>query len=296
MDWIAQLPVPPFLFFLFLGLAGLAVGSFLNVVIHRLPIMLAAELEAAIARPVPDAGTSPPPDVRPGAPGTRLNLSTPSSRCPACGAPLRLRDNIPVLSFLLLRGQCHNCGNRIPVRYPAVEIVTAALFLAAAFLSPGPAWLGGAAILISFLICISGVDADHLVIPDDLALPLLWIGLLFGCVGTFVPPRDAILGAAAGYASLWVLHHLFHLLRGREGMGYGDLKLFAAIGAWFGWQALPFVAFAAAIAGLCVGIGLIAARRVEDGIVLPFGPFLSFGAVVTLFWDNPLQSLSALFR
>jgi leader peptidase (prepilin peptidase)/N-methyltransferase len=246
---------------------GLAIGSFLNVVIHRLPKMMDADWRAQCAelegRESPEAG--------------RYNLLTPNSHCPSCRAPLRITDNIPLVSWLLLRGKCAHCGAAISVRYPVVEALTAAL-------SALVAWKFGFGLSLAFalvftwtLIALTFIDADTTLLPDDLTLPLLWLGLIAHLFGVFpgISLRDAVLGAIAGYLTLWSIYWLFKLATGKEGMGYGDFKLLAALGAWMGWKALlPIVLLSSAV-GAVIGIALIILARRGREIPIPFGPYLA---------------------
>jgi leader peptidase (prepilin peptidase)/N-methyltransferase len=267
-------------------LFGLAIGSFLNVVIHRLPRMLEQQWRAQAAdlegRPAPDA-------VVP------FNLVTPRSRCPSCNAQIRAIHNVPVLSYLALGGRCAACKAPIPARYPLVELATAAGFAAVAWhFGFGPAALLGL-VFTAYLVALTGIDLDRQLLPDILTVPLLWIGLLaslWQSPGDPAPPaalRDAVIGAAAGYAFLWLVYQLFKLVTGKEGMGYGDFKLFAAIGAWLGWQMLPVVLILAAVVGAAVGLALMATRRLGRGVPIPFGPYLAGAAWVALLWGPAIK-------
>jgi leader peptidase (prepilin peptidase) / N-methyltransferase len=262
-------------------IVGLAVGSFLNVVIHRLPRMLEAEWEDQAA------------ELRGEAPAARAryDLVMPRSHCPHCSQPLAVHHNIPVLSWLLLRGRCGHCGASIPVRYPLVEIA-AGLVAAAAIWRYGGTLAGAGAMLVGFfLIALAFIDLDTHLLPDDLTLPLLWLGLLFNLGGTFVPLADAVIGAMAGYLVLWSVYWLFKLATGKEGMGYGDFKLLAALGAWFGWQALPTILVLAALAGGAVGLFLILFRNHRRDVPIPFGPYLAGAGLVVLLLAGPAQAL-----
>ena len=270
-------------------LVGLLVGSFLNVVIHRLPIMLerqwreeCAELEPALAAP---AAVEP------------YNLVVPRSACPACRAPIPAWHNIPVLSWLLLRGRCAHCQARISVRYPLVELLCG-LLTAAVVWKFGVSWPAlGALIVTWFLIALCGIDLDHQLLPDSLTLPLLWSGLMASlgwsvATTTSLPvsPTDALIGAAAGYLSLWGVYQLFRMCTGKEGMGYGDFKLLAALGAWLGWRMLLPIVMGSAAVGAVVGITLIVTGRRGRGVPLPFGPFLAGAGWLVMMWGPPWVS------
>jgi leader peptidase (prepilin peptidase)/N-methyltransferase len=268
------------------GLFGLLVGSFLNVVIHRLPLVLERQWRAQCAEL---AGQEPAPQAAP------FNLVTPRSRCPACAAPIRAVHNIPLLSYLALGGRCASCRVRIPLRYPLVELATGAAFAAVAWHFGFGLQAALALVFTAYLIALTGIDLDRQLLPDLLTLPLLWIGLLASlwhadalAAAPPASPRDALIGAAAGYLFLWSVFQLFRLLTGKEGMGYGDFKLFAATGAWLGWQMLPLVLLLAAVVGAAAGIALIAARRHGRGVPIPFGPYLAGAAWIALLWGPAL--------
>jgi len=266
------------------GVFGLLVGSFLNVVIHRMPKMLEQQWAAECAEL---AGTA-----APGAP--ELTLAKPRSRCPACGHMIRWYENIPVLSYLFLRGKCSGCGARIGLRYPLVEIATAALF---AFCVSHFGWTaqGGAWCLFSAaVVALALIDWDTTLLPDDITLPLLWAGLLVAAL-RWVPLGldDAVWGAVAGYLSLWLVYHGFKLATGKEGMGYGDFKLFAALGAWFGWQALVPIILMASVIGAIIGIAMKMFNNLREGGYIPFGPFLA-GAGLTAMIFGPSSILEAV--
>lgn len=274
---------------------GLIVGSFLNVVIHRLPIMLdrqwreqCAELHSGEA--AGNAACAP-------RPAERYTLVAPRSACPACGAPIGALENIPILSYLFLRGRCAKCGAHISLRYPLVEALTGVLSALVAW-KLGFGWPSLAALVFTwFLVALAGIDIGHQLLPDNLTLPLMWIGLglsLFapGPGGAPIPvdPRASLIGAAAGYASLWSVYHLFRALTAREGMGYGDFKLLAALGAWLGWRMLlPTVLIAAAV-GAVTGIVLIVARGRSRAAPIAFGPFLAAAGWLMLMFGHPLVS------
>lgn len=273
---------------------GLLIGSFLNVVIHRLPIMLEREWRAQAEEIL---GQTPATAGKAGtasAPPNRYNLFVPRSACPQCGAMITAAQNIPVISYLLLKGKCAKCGTKISPRYPLVELATAILSALVAW-KFGFTWYTGAALLLTwFLIALCVIDFDTQLLPDNLTLPLLWIGLLLSLFGTVpdlglpVDMRSSIIGAVAGYLSLWSVYQLFKLLTGKEGMGYGDFKLFAALGAWLGWQKLLLIILVSALAGSVIGIALIVLRGRDHNVPFSFGPYLAAAGWIALMWGNEL--------
>jgi leader peptidase (prepilin peptidase)/N-methyltransferase len=274
-------------------LLGLVIGSFLNVVIYRLPIILERDWRSQatdLLRPVGD--TSPA-----AAPIERFTLSTPRSACPNCKAPITALQNVPLVSWLVLRGRCASCKTRISARYPLVELATAVLsaWVAWHFGFGAPA---GCALLVTWaLIALTGIDIDHQLLPDNITLPLMWAGLLAAVVigpmsGAALPvsPKDALIGAVAGYTSLWLVFHAFKLVTGKEGMGYGDFKLFAALGAWLGWKVLPMVIVLSAATGAVLGILMIALQGRDRRAPMPFGPYLAAaGWLARLYGDSLLD-------
>ena len=260
------------------GLLGLCVGSFINVVVHRLPLMMQAQWRAECAElagePLPEA--------------EKLNLMTPPSRCPSCQAPIEPWRNIPVVSWLLLRGRCANCAAPIGVRYPAVELLAGALSVLVAWRLGYSAATLGALGFTWALIALTFIDLDTQLLPDDITLPLLWAGLLANAFGAIVDLRSAVIGAAAGYLLLWSVYWAFRLAAGKEGMGYGDFKLLAAIGAWAGWQVLPVVVIVSATLGAVIGSAALALSRRGMDARIPFGPYLAVGGLVGLLWGHDL--------
>jgi leader peptidase (prepilin peptidase)/N-methyltransferase len=263
---------PDSLFIFCAAVFGLALGSFLNVVIHRLPKMMEAEWRAQCAdlegRAAPATGV--------------YNLWTPRSHCPACKAQLRAADNVPLLSYLVLRGKCRACGARISPRYPIVEALTAVL---SALVAWRFGWSVAGLLALPFtwtLIALTFIDADTTLLPDDLTYPLLWLGLLANVSAVYVPLPDAVIGAAAGYLILWSIYWLFRLTTGKEGMGYGDFKLLAALGAWMGWKMLLPIILISSVVGAVVGIVLIVLARRGREIPIPFGPYLAAAGFLTL--------------
>ncbi|MEM8548865.1 MAG: A24 family peptidase [Pseudomonadota bacterium] len=313
-DVFAQLP---WMFPLAALLFGLLVGSFLNVVIYRLPVMMQRSWDQEMLQwqaeragtELPDASSdsvetavikmeatataemealedvtavTPTPVMEP------FNLATPASACPACGHQIRAYENIPIISYLFLRGRCSNCGTKIGIRYPLVELFTGLATLAVA-LHFGPGWEAmAAAIFTWFLIGLSGIDIDHQLLPDSMTLLLLWIGLALSlfdqptATTLFIEPRAAIAGAVIGYGLLWSVYHAFLLLTGKHGMGHGDFKLLAALGAWLGWESLPLIILLSALAGTLWGVLMIVSRRQQANQTMPFGPWLAAAGWVAL--------------
>ena len=275
------------------GVLGLLIGSFLNVVIHRLPRMMEQEWNAEGAQWVEDQREKGAKIELPPA-ADSITLSKPRSRCPHCGHQISWYENIPVISYLFLRGRCAECKKPISLRYPLIEIVCAALFafcLARDGLTPtGFAWCGFSAALLSLAM----IDWDTTFLPDSITLPLLWAGLIASALQwTAVPLQQSLWGAVAGYLSLWLVFWAFKLATGKEGMGYGDFKLFAALGAWFGWQALVPIILMASVVGAIIGIALKINSKLREGGYVPFGPFLAGGGFVSLIW-GPQAILSAI--
>lgn len=257
---------------------GLCVGSFLNVVVHRLPKML----ERAWRE---DCAEHDGKEIEPAPP---YNLVVPRSACPACGHRISAIENIPVVSWLALRGRCRACKAPISVRYPVVEIL-GGVFAVAAIVAFGATPKGaGACLLLWTLLALALIDADTQYLPDDLTLPLLWAGLVANLFELFTPLASAVIGAVAGYLSLWTVYWLFKLIRGKEGMGHGDFKLLAALGAWLGWKMLPLIVLLSSVAGAVIGLALIAFRGRDHTIPLPFGPYLALAGAIALFFGPGL--------
>jgi leader peptidase (prepilin peptidase) / N-methyltransferase len=272
----------------FVVVFGLVIGSFLTVVVHRLPVMMERAWRSEVNESLPEDAPKSQKDAYP----ARFNLAVPRSACPHCGHVLRAWENIPVLSYLALRGKCGSCGARVSARYPLIELTTGA-FAALSLYAFGPDWLALAAFgLCATLFAASLIDYDTRYLPDVLTLPLVWAGLIvnFG-EGGFATLHDAVAGAIAGYLFLWCVYWLFKLARGVEGMGYGDFKLLAALGAWLGWAALAQVVLISAVAGAAVGIVATLRGRMRFEEPLPFGPFLAVGGAITLFIGTPLYAL-----
>ena len=262
------------------ALFGLLVGSFLNVVIHRIPKMMQRESDNYVAQ---ESGKEPPHT-------DRYNLMVPRSSCPHCGHGITALENIPVISWLALRGKCRKCKAPISARYPAVELLTG--ILAGVLVWTFGSGLAGLATLLFLflLVAMTFIDIDTQLLPDDLTYPLLWAGLLVNLHGTFVPLQDAVVGAAAGYLVLWSVYWLFKLVTGKEGMGYGDFKLLAALGAWLGWQMLPTIILLSSVVGAIVGISLIVfAKRGRDKPI-PFGPYLAAAGLIALLYGSAISA------
>jgi len=257
------------------GLLGLCIGSFLNVVIHRLPKIMEQEWQAQCADLRGEAPTS----IEP------LSLSQPRSRCPACGHQITAIENIPLVSYLLiLRGKCSGCHARISPRYPIIEAATGLLSAYVAWHFGPTLQAAGALALVWALIALAAIDLDTQLLPDSITLPLLWLGLVFNLWMTYTDLPSAVVGAMLGYLALWSVFWLFKLATGKEGMGYGDFKLLAALGAWLGWQMLPAIILLSSVVGAIVGITLIVATRHGRNVPIPFGPYLAAAGVIALFW------------
>jgi leader peptidase (prepilin peptidase)/N-methyltransferase len=260
-------------------LFGLLIGSFLNVVIYRIPKMMQRESDNYVAH-----------ELGKELPHTdRFNLMVPRSSCPHCGHQITALENIPVISWLFLRGKCSACKAPIPARYPAIELLTGVLsgLMVWTF---GSGWMGLATLVfVWLLIAMTFIDYDTQLLPDDLTYPLLWLGLLLNLNGTFVPLQDAVIGAAAGYLALWSVYWLFKLATGKEGMGYGDFKLLAALGAWLGWKMLPTIILLSSVVGAIVGISLIVVARRGRDKPIPFGPYLAAAGLIALLYGEPIM-------
>ena len=264
-----------------LGLLGLIVGSFLNVVVHRLPIMLERQwklecLEALHPDKVPQEQVP-------------YNLARPGSSCPSCGHRIRPWENIPVLSYLFLRGKCSSCKTAISFRYPLVEIISACWPLSAGIMFLGSLEIILLVCLLSWaLLALTLIDLDTQLLPDSITLPLLWVGLLANLNGTIAPLEDAVLGAVVGYLILWSIYWLFKLATGKEGMGYGDFKLLAALGAWLGWQMLPLVIILSSLVGTIAAVGLMVFKGHGRNNPIPFGPYLAIAGYIALLWGHQI--------
>jgi len=264
----------------FTGLLGLVVGSFLNVVIHRLPKMMEHDWRSQCAEIID--GISPPEQQQP------YNLMVPRSRCPNCSHQITALENVPIISYAALRGRCADCGWRIPLRYPAIELLTGLLSIIVVWRFGLTVQAGGALLLTWALIALSFIDFDTQYLPDSITLPFLWLGLAFNVAGTYTSTQESVIGAIAGYLTLWSVFHLFRLITGKEGMGYGDFKLLALFGGWLGWSALPLIVLLSSVVGAVVGLTLIALRGHDKNIPIPFGPYLAIAGWIALMWGNQL--------
>jgi leader peptidase (prepilin peptidase)/N-methyltransferase len=280
MDLVADLLSRPLVFTVFSAIVGLAVGSFLNVVIHRLPKILERQWQRECAElrgeSVPELA--------------RYNLVLPPSTCPQCSHRIRAWENVPVLSYLALRGRCSACGAGISLRYPAVEVLSA---VASAYVAWHFGWSFAAlaaALFVWAMIALAFIDLDTFFLPDCITVPLVWAGLIAHLLGTFpqITLAQGVIGAIAGYLALWSVFWLFKLATGKEGMGYGDFKLLAAIGAWLGWKALPLVILLSSFVGAMAGVGLMLLRRQGRDVPIPFGPYLVVAGVIALFWGRAI--------
>jgi leader peptidase (prepilin peptidase)/N-methyltransferase len=257
---------------------GLLVGSFLNVVIHRLPLMMQREWAQQCQDLIGNTSSETEP----------LTLSKPRSRCPHCGHAITAMENIPLISYLVLNGRCKECKAPISKRYPLVELFTAILSaIVAWYFGFGTAVYG--ALLFSWaLVALTFIDADHQLLPDSITLPLLWLGLIFNLFNVYTDINSAVIGAIAGYLALWLVYHAFRLVTGKEGMGYGDFKLLAALGAWMGWQALPMIILLSSLVGALVGISLILLKQQHRDNPIPFGPYLAAAGWLALVCGDSL--------
>lgn len=281
MPWIALIEHNPIALYGVTALFALLIGSFLNVVVYRLPKMMEQDWRMECAALTGDADV--PPEKQ------RLSLARPGSHCPHCGHPVTPLENIPLFSFLFLRGRCAACRGRIALRYPLIEASTAFLSVLVVWRF-GIGWDTAAALILTWgLIALAVIDYDTQLLPDAITLPLLWVGLLLSLGEWFADSHSAILGASLGYLSLWSVFQLFRLLTGKEGMGFGDFKLFALFGAWFGWQFLPQIILISACSGALVGSVLILARGRDNQIPIPFGPYLAAAGWISLMWGDAIN-------
>ncbi len=288
MDLLNVVHAYPTFGVVFVFILGLLVGSFLNVVIHRLPIMMEHDWQEQCRDFIANSGDLSKVSVD-SSPQEPFNLMVPSSRCPHCGHKIKPWENIPVLSYLALRGKCSGCATRISARYPSIELVTGILSVATVFYI-GASWSGVAALIFTWsLIALTMIDFDTYLLPDDITLPLLWLGLIVNSFNLFTDLPSALWGAVAGYVSLWSVYKLFKLLTGKEGMGYGDFKLLAALGGWMGWQMLPQIILLSSLVGAVIGVSLIVIRGRDKNIPIPFGPYLAIAGWIAFVWGDTIN-------
>ena len=288
MDLLSILQAYPVATVALVIVIGLLVGSFLNVVIYRLPVMMEREWKSECKLILdPDS-----PDEVPAEP---FNLAFPNSHCPNCDAPIRAWQNIPVISYVLLRGQCANCKVSISARYPIIEAVTALMSAIIAWQLGASLEMLAALFFTWSLIALTMIDADHKLLPDQITLPLLWAGLLLNSFSLFVPLYDAVWGAIGGYLSLWSVYWLFKILTGKDGMGYGDFKLLAALGAWLGWQSLLVIILLSSLVGAIVGSIILLANKQGRNTAIPFGPYLAAAGWIAFLWGDQIIDAYLLF-
>ncbi|CAM3734027.1 MULTISPECIES: prepilin peptidase [Pseudoalteromonas] len=286
LDIVTVMQSQLWFYLLTVGLVSLCVGSFLNVVIYRLPLMMQREWQTECRVLLADELKS---NKSASAPKP-FNLVTPNSTCPKCKTAIKAWQNIPVISWLLLKGRCASCNNPISVRYPIIEMLTAVLSLIVAY-TFGATEQALLYILITWvLVALTFIDIDHMLLPDQLTLPLVWVALIAAVMGITISPTDAIIGAACGYLSLWSVFWLFKLITGKEGMGYGDFKLLAVFGALLGWQSLLTIILLSSVVGAIIGIALLSIQGKDKATPIPFGPYLAIAGWVTLLWGSQIQA------
>jgi leader peptidase (prepilin peptidase)/N-methyltransferase len=288
MEFLNLLETSPGVLYLVTGLLGLTVGSFLNVVIHRLPIMMERTWRHQCEEFLHEGDTKELTEQH--NLKEKFNLITPGSRCPHCGHKIKATENIPVISYLLLKGRCSECGQSISARYPIIEAITALLSIIVAW-HFGYSWQTFAALPLTWaLVALTMIDFDKQLLPDDITLPFLWIGLLCSVFALFTDIQSSLIGAVAGYLSLWSFYWLFKLATGKEGMGYGDFKFLALLGAWFGWQLLPVIILLSSFVGAVVGISLILFRGRDRNIPIPFGPYIATAGWLAMIWGHDITN------
>lgn len=293
--FVATMVQYPLVFIAISFIFAATIGSFLNVVIHRLPVMMKREWQSEcnfylneyhpdIVEQVGNDRLNKPIDAFP----AKYNLVVPGSACPKCKTNIKPWHNLPVLGWLMLGGKCADCKTRISNRYPIIELLTGLLVAVLAW-HFGPTWQFIYASILTFvLVALTGIDLDEMLLPDQLTLPILWLGLVINLKGIYISPEDAILGAAAGYLSLWSVFWLFKLVTGKEGMGYGDFKLLAVFGAWLGWQMLPLIILLSSLVGAVVGISMIITKQINKGNPIPFGPYIAAAGWIALVWGHDI--------
>jgi leader peptidase (prepilin peptidase)/N-methyltransferase len=288
MSLIQSLEQSAIFFYLSIAILGLIVGSFLNVVVYRLPVMLQKSWQNDCLNFLEQENSTTETTET-------FNLSTPRSRCPSCQHPISAIENIPILSYIFLKGRCKSCESSISIRYPVVELATCVLSIMIA-VQFGVTFQTGVALIFTWLlICLTLIDFDTQLLPDSITLPLLWFALFISLFNIFVDPTTAIIGALAGYLSLWSVFWLFKLATGKEGMGYGDFKLLAAIGALLGWQMLPLVVMLSAFVGAVIGLTMMVCKGLDKNSPIPYGPYLSVAAFIALLWGDKINSMYIQF-
>ncbi|HEY8219992.1 MAG TPA: A24 family peptidase [Methylobacter sp.] len=283
MQQLSILSTTPLLFSALAGIIGLLVGSFLNVVIYRLPIMMQRGWRKECMEYLqisPEAVAEEP-----------FNLVIPLSRCPSCNTPIKPYQNIPVISYIFLRGQCATCGCHISMRYPIIEAFTAISSLIVAWHFGYTPQAAFALLLTWSLIALTFIDIDHQLLPDSIILPMLWLGIFLSLFNVYTDAHASIIGAIAGYLALWSVFHLFKLATGKEGMGYGDFKLLALFGAWLGWQYLPVIILLSSLVGAVIGLGMVIFVKHDHNVPIPFGPYLAAAGWIALLWGHDLNHL-----
>ncbi|NOT12591.1 MAG: prepilin peptidase [Methylococcaceae bacterium] len=283
MQQLSLLANNPLFFSTLVGIIGLLVGSFLNVVIYRLPIMMQRSWRKECSDYLQLSYETPNDEP--------FNLAVPLSRCPQCSTPIQAHQNIPVFSYLILGGKCANCRTGISIRYPIVEATTAVMSVVVAYHFGYSTQTAFALLLTWALIALSFIDIDHQLLPDSITLPVLWLGLLISLFSVYTDAHASIIGAAAGYLLLWSVYHLFKLITGKEGMGYGDFKLLALFGAWLGWQYLPLIVLLSSLVGAIVGISMIILAKQDHTKPIPFGPYLAVAGWIALLWGDQINQL-----
>lgn len=275
------LSTSPVLFISLVGIISLMIGSFLNVVIYRLPMMLKRSWRAECLEYL----------ELPKEPTETFNLSLPLSHCPCCKTPIKPYQNIPVFSYLFLKGRCGSCQQAISIRYPCIEALTALLSVIVANHFGYSVEAGFALLLTWLLVALSFIDIDHQLLPDNLTLPMVWLGLFLNLFDVYASIESSVIGAIAGYLSLWTVFHLFKLVTGKEGMGYGDFKLLAVFGAWLGWQSIPLIILLSSLVGAIIGISMIVLIKHDKNKPIPFGPYIAVAGWIALLWGNDINQL-----
>jgi len=287
MQQLSMLSNTPALFSALAGVIGLLVGSFLNVVIYRLPIMM----QRGWRKECTEYLQLDPEATQEGVAEEPFNLVFPLSRCPGCNTPIKPHQNIPVISYLFLKGKCATCGCHISMRYPVIEALTAIASIIIAWHFGYTPQAAFALLLTWALIALIFIDIDHQLLPDSITLPMLWLGMCLSLFNLFSDAHASIIGAVAGYMALWLVFHLFKLATGKEGMGYGDFKLLALFGAWLGWQYLPIIILLSSLVGAVIGLGMIVFVKHDHNVPIPFGPYLAIAGWIALLWGNDLNRL-----